>query len=50
MVVGGGNTAVADALLLSHIANSVALIHRRDQLKAEKILQNQLLKSENINF
>ena len=50
VVVGGGNTAVADALLLSHIANSVALIHRRDQLKAEKILQNQLLKSENIKI
>ncbi len=42
-VVGGGNTAVEEALYLSNIAKKVTLIHRRDSLKAEKILQNQLL-------
>lgn len=41
-VVGGGNTAVEEALYLSNIAKSVTLIHRRDQLRAEKILQDHL--------
>jgi thioredoxin reductase (NADPH) len=41
-VVGGGNTAVEEALYLSHIAAHVTLIHRRDKLRAEKILQKRL--------
>ena len=41
-VVGGGNTAVEEALYLSNIAASVTLIHRRDALRAEKILQDKL--------
>ena len=42
-VIGGGNTAVEEALYLSNIAASVTLIHRRDNLRSEKILQNQLM-------
>src|ERR1700691_3556576 len=41
-IVGGGNTAVEEALYLSHIAAHVTLIHRRDRLRAEKILQGRL--------
>jgi thioredoxin reductase (NADPH) len=39
-VIGGGNTAVEEALYLSNIANNVTLVHRRDQLRAEKILKD----------
>src|SRR6204780_238222 len=42
-VVGGGNTAVEEALYLSNLAEHVTLIHRRDRLRAEKILQDRLL-------
>ncbi|SFV68749.1 Thioredoxin reductase [hydrothermal vent metagenome] len=45
-VVGGGNTAVEEALYLSNIAEHVTLIHRRDKLKAEPILVEQLLEKE----
>ena len=42
IVVGGGNTAVEEALYLANICNSVTLVHRRDQLRAEKIMQDRL--------
>jgi thioredoxin reductase (NADPH) len=45
-VIGGGNTAVEEALYLSNIASHVTLIHRRDKLRAEKILQTQLFEKE----
>jgi len=49
-VIGGGNTAVEEALYLSNIASEVVLVHRRDELRAEKILQKELLaKAENGN-
>ncbi|KRW29694.1 thioredoxin reductase [Acinetobacter baumannii] len=46
MVVGGGNTAVEEALYLSNIAEHVTLVHRRDSLRSEKILQNHLFAKE----
>lgn len=49
-VVGGGNSAVADALLLSRVAKKVILIHRRDTLRAEKIYHDQLQKAETVSF
>lgn len=50
VVVGGGNTAAADALLLSRIAEQVILVHRRDALRATKIYHLPLMKSENVTF
>ena len=47
-VVGGGNTAVDEALYLANIAKSVTLIHRRDELRADKIMQERILKNEKI--
>ena len=49
-VVGGGNSAVSDALFLSKICKKVYLIHRRDTLRAEKIYQVPLANAENIEF
>jgi len=52
-VIGGGNTAVEEALYLSNIASEVTLVHRRDSLRAEKILQSQLFekaKNGNVNI
>ena len=46
MVVGGGNTAVEEALYLSNIAEHVTLVHRRDRLRSEKILQDHLFAKE----
>jgi thioredoxin reductase (NADPH) len=43
-VIGGGNTAVEEALYLSHIAEHVTLVHRRDRLRSEKILQDRLFR------
>ncbi|MEM1262138.1 MAG: thioredoxin-disulfide reductase [Pseudomonadota bacterium] len=45
-VIGGGNTAVEEALYLSNIASEVVLVHRRDKLRAEKILQDKLFDKE----
>ncbi len=45
-VIGGGNTAVEEALFLSNIAKKVTIIHRRDSFRAEKILQNRLFEKE----
>ena len=49
-VVGGGDSAVADALLLSRVAKSVTLIHRRDTLRATKIYHSALEKAENVRL
>lgn len=45
LVVGGGNVAVEDALFLSNVAKKVTMIHRRDKLRAEKLLQDNLFKA-----
>ena len=45
-VIGGGNTAVEEALYLSNIASEVILVHRRDALRAEKVLQDRLFRRE----
>ena len=49
VVVGGGNTAVEEALFLTNFATRVTLIHRRDSLRAEKILQDRLFKHPKVN-
>ncbi|MBQ2797917.1 MAG: thioredoxin-disulfide reductase [Ruminiclostridium sp.] len=49
-VIGGGNSAVSDALYLSRLAKKVYLIHRRDKLRAEKIYEIPLLEAENVEF
>lgn len=50
VVVGGGNSAVADALILSRIAKKVILVHRRDSLRAEKVYHKALEEAENLEF
>ena len=47
-VIGGGNTAIEEALYLSNIVKTVTVIHRRDKFRAEKILIDRLLKKENV--
>lgn len=49
LVIGGGNTAVEEALFLTNFASKVTLVHRRDELRSEKILQNRLLKHPKID-
>ncbi|MEM1049293.1 MAG: thioredoxin-disulfide reductase [Pseudomonadota bacterium] len=49
MVIGGGNTAVEEALYLTNHADRVTLVHRRDELRAEKILQNRLFAHDKID-
>jgi thioredoxin reductase (NADPH) len=49
LVVGGGNTAVEEALYLSNLASKVTLIHRRDTLRAEQVMQDRLFAKENID-
>ncbi len=48
LVIGGGNTAVEEALFLTNFASQVVLVHRRDELRAEKILQKRLLKNPKV--
>ena len=50
MVVGGGNTAAADAIYLSRLAERVILVHRRDKLRATPVYHEQLAKLENVSF
>lgn len=50
VIVGGGNTAAADAMVLSRIAKKVILVHRRDTLRATKIYHEPLMKAENVEF
>lgn len=50
VVVGGGNTAVEDALMLSHIAKKVILVHRRDSLRATKVYHDPLMQAENVEI
>jgi thioredoxin reductase (NADPH) len=49
-VIGGGNTAVEEALYLSNICEEVTLIHRRDTLRAEKVMQDRVMNTSNINI
>jgi len=50
IVVGGGNTAVEEALYLSGLASKVTVIHRRDEFRAERILQDRLFKKDNVEI
>ena len=50
VVVGGGNTAAEDALILSRIAKKVILVHRRDTLRATKVYHQPLIQTENVEF
>ena len=49
-MIGGGSTALEEALYLSNIASEVIMVHRRDKFRGEKILQNKVIAKENINI
>ncbi|WP_336294250.1 thioredoxin-disulfide reductase [Bartonella sp. CB169] len=50
IVVGGGNTAVEEAIYLSHLAKNVSIVHRRNCFRAEKVLQDRLLACDNVRI
>lgn len=50
LIVGGGDTAAADAMILSRVAKKVILIHRRDTLRAAKVYHEPLMQAENVEF
>lgn len=50
VIVGGGNTAAADAFVLSRIAKKIILVHRRDTLRATKVYHDPLIRAENVDF
>ncbi len=50
VVIGGGNTAVEEALFLTNFASKVSVIHRRDSLRSEKILEHRLMKNEKVEM
>lgn len=50
IVVGGGNSAAADALYLAHLAKKVYVVHRRDTLRATKVYHESLMRAENVEF
>ena len=50
LVVGGGDSAVEEAIFLTQFAKSVTIVHRRDELRAQKVLQNRAFANEKINF
>nr|WP_252344639.1 thioredoxin-disulfide reductase [Gemella sp. zg-1178] len=50
VVIGGGDSAIEEALYLANLVNKVTVVHRRDELRAQKILQDRAFKKENIEF
>lgn len=50
LVVGGGNTAVEEALYLANLASKVTIVHRRDEFRSEKILQERLMQKDNVEI